>query len=53
MYSLVYLVRAIMALYCAQCGVVKCGFMPTGTKCNKIDNMLGGDRLSGMLFDVH
>ena len=53
MYSLVYLVRAIMALYCAQCGFVKCGFMPTGTKCNKIDNMLGGDRLIGMLFDVH
>ena len=48
MYSLVYLIRDIIALYCAQCGVVKCGFVP-----NKIDNMLGGDRLSGMLFDVH
>lgn len=53
MYSLVYLIRDIIVLYCAQCGVVKCCFVPTGAKCNKIDNMLGGDRLSGMLFDVH
>lgn len=53
MYSLVYLIRDIIALYCVQCGVFKCGFVHSRAKCNKIDNMLGGGRLSGPLFDVH